>query len=54
MKIHVDFGYFCWQFISVIQQNMEHDDSDVESDVRDIAIDESGPSMGFLRSMEEE
>jgi hypothetical protein len=26
VKIHIDIGPICWQFISVVQPNVEHED----------------------------
>jgi hypothetical protein len=51
LKLHIDFGFFCWQLISVVQHNIEHED---EPEISDLAMDDSGPSMGFLRVAEDE
>jgi hypothetical protein len=44
LKIHIDWGFFCWQLISIVQQNGEHDEDGNVAEVIDV---ESSHPLGF-------
>jgi len=51
MRLHLDFGYFCWQLISVVQHNLEHDEES-GADVHDIGSESR--IIGFGPNNDEE
>lgn len=51
MRIHLDFGPICWQFVSVVQPNVEHEE-DGEEGVHEVTS-ETERTIGFGPNEEE-